>query len=178
MNMKVCLALLIVFAAHPAARAGIFGEGFSSAEPGTPSAVYYRAFTIYTRQEACEKSIRPVELRISPDPIYMKIGDRVHHSGLNGRPSDLVIQAYDAQGSFLPSLPIVVDVIGKDHVTDSRSDWDYFEAVAEGEDELRASWACATSGGQPVEARVRILVTAEGASEVSGDDTEVERDSE
>ena len=158
MNAKVCLALL-VSTAPCVASAGVFGEGYSSAEPGSASVVHFRVFTIYTRQEACDESPQPVELRISPDPIQIQVGGRVRHTGQNGRPSDLVIEAYDSQGSFLPSVPITVDVVPRDNVTLSRSDWDYFEAVGMGADELRATWACVAPDGQSVEARVRIQVT-------------------
>ena len=152
---------LLVCAAQSALSAGIFGEGYSSAEVGTPSPIYFRAFTIYTGQEACEHSLRPVEFKILPNPLRLTIGDRVHHTGLDGRPSDLVIEAYDAEGAFLPSVPVTVAVISKDNVTDSRSNWDYMEAVRDGQDELRVVWACTAADGRTVETRIPILVTSE-----------------
>lgn len=174
-NAKVGLALLVL-AAQPAASAGRFAEGYSSAEPGAPSEVYHRAFTIYSLKEACGESLRPGTFRISPDPIHMRVGDRVHHSSPQGRPSDLVIEAFDAQGGFLPSLPIIVDVTGRDGVVASRSDWEYFEAARAGEDELRVTWACATQDGEPGEASVRILITSGRASKDGGGDVAIRRD--
>ena len=154
---------VLLLAVPPAAIAGIFGEGYSSAKPGAPSAVYFRAFTIYTGQEACEKSPVPVELRIFPNPLQMSVGDRIHRSNVDEHPSELVIEAYDKDGAFLPAVPVVVNTIDAQNVVGARSDWDYFEAIREGEAELVVGWACAAPDGEPVEARIRILITSGNA---------------
>ena len=159
--MRATVYVAVLFLATPVAVAGeTFGEGYSSTEPGGPSAIYFRAFTIYKGKEACEKSPLPVEFRIFPNPLRMKVGDRIHRSNVHDNPSELVIEAYDKDGVFLPAVPIVVDTIDAQHVTGSRSDWDYFEAIREGEAELVVGWACATPDGVPVEKRLRILVTS------------------
>lgn len=141
--------------------AGQFGEGYSSAEPGAPSDLHYRAFTIYTAQEACAQSAMPSEFRVRPDPLRLAIGDRIHRSNVNRHPSELVIEAYGPRGEFLPSVPIIVSTMDLQNVTRTRSDWDYFEAAAEGEDELVVAWACGTPDGAPVQTRVRLIVSAE-----------------
>jgi hypothetical protein len=142
-----------------AAAGGIFGQGYSSAQPGDPAAIYFRAFTIYAGQEACEQSPVPAEFRILPDPLQLKVGDRIHRTNFDEHTSELVIEAYDKDGLFLPAVPIHVDLVDVQSVVESRSDWDYFEAVRAGEDELVVSWACAAPDGSPLEERVRILVT-------------------
>jgi hypothetical protein len=140
------------------ALAGIFGEGFSSSVLGGPSDIRYRAFTIYTAQEACAESKLPAVLRVRPNPLEMTIGDRIHRTNVERNPSELIIEAYGEHGEFLPGVPIIVSTVDVQNVTASRSDWDYLEAVREGEDELVVGWACKTSDGVPLEARVRIVV--------------------
>jgi len=158
--MKAAKYLAILLLSMPAAvAADIFGEGYSSSEPGGPSAIFFRAFTLYTGQEVCDRSPLPAELKIFPNPLRMKVGDRIHRSNVDEHPSELVIEAFDKDGAFLSGVPIIVNTVGVQNVIETRSDWDYFEAIQEGEDELVVSWACATAGGVPVEGRVRIVVT-------------------
>jgi len=164
---RATVYLIVLFLGTPrAADAGTFGEGYSSVEPGGPSSISFRAFTIITGREACEKSPRPAELRIFPNPLRMRVGDRIHRSNVDEHPSELVIEAYDDRGAFLPAVPIAVSTIDAQRVTGSRSDWDYFEALGEGEAELVVFWPCTTPGGPNVEARVRILVTASNAEAI------------
>ncbi len=164
--MRATVYLAVLLGVPLAATAGIFGEGYSSAEPGAPSAIHFRAFTIYTGAEACRGSPVPVELRVLPSPLRMSVGDRIHRSNVDRHPSELVIEAYDKDGAFLPAVPIVVATVEVQNVVGSRSDWDYFEALREGEDELVVGWACSAANGTPVEARVRILVTSSNANAV------------
>jgi hypothetical protein len=79
--------------------------------------------------------------------------------------AELLADLHD--GLFLPSVPIVVNLIDVESVVVSRSDWDYFEAIRAGEDELAVGWACPGPGGSPVEARIGILVTR-GNADVLG----------
>lgn len=143
------------------ALAGHFGEGYSSAEKGAPSDIYYRAFTIYTQQEACAISARPAELRVFPSPLILKVGDRIHRTNVEMNPGDLIVEAYAEDGEFLPAVPIIVYTIDRQNVVSARSDWDYLEAMREGEDELVVAWACGSADGPPLEARVRLVVTAD-----------------
>jgi hypothetical protein len=142
-----------------AAASEIFGEGYSSARPGGPAAIYFRAFTIYTAQEACAKSPVPAEFRILPDPLELNVGDRIHRTNGHEHASELVIEAYDQDGTFLPSIPIIVNLIDVQKVVASRSDWDYLEAIRAGEDELTVHWACPAPDDSSVEKRIRIFVT-------------------
>jgi hypothetical protein len=142
------------------ALAGIFGEGFSSSLLGGPPAIRYRAFTIYTAQEACAESALPAEFRVRPNPLRMRLGDRVHRTNVERNPSELIIEAYGEDGEFLPAVPIIVSTVDVQNVTVSRSDWDYFEAVRDGEDELVIAWACRTPNGVQLEARVSIIVAS------------------
>ena len=81
--------------------------------------------------------------------------------------SELIIEAYRDDGKFLPAVPIIVTTVDVQNVMTTRSDWDYLEAIREGEDELVISWACRTPDGVPLEARVRIVV---GSSNISPTD--------
>lgn len=139
--------------------AGVFGEGYSSSAPGTPASISYRIFTIYTRQEVCEESATPSELRILPNPILLKIGDRIHRSNTDSQVSELVVEAYGPSGEFIPAVPIIVSTVDVQNVTSTRADLDYLEAVKPGEDDLEVSWACPEPTGRGVAAQVRIIVS-------------------
>lgn len=154
---------LLCFAGHTSASGGIFGEGYSSSLPGGPSALSFRAFTIYTAEEACETSSIPAKLKIFPNPIQMGVGDRIHRSNVKQRPSELVVEAYDEHGVFLPAVPINVSILDTNNVITSRSDWDYFEATKEGEAEVFVSWACSTADSSTAEAHAQIYVSTSRA---------------
>ena len=139
---------------------GHFGEGYSSSVPGGPADIRYRAFTLYTAQEACARSPHPDRLQVRPEPLIFKVGDRLHRSNVENRVSELIIEAYGADGEFLSAVPILVSTSDRQNVTAARSDWDYLEAVREGEDELVVAWACPTPDGLPLEKRVRLIVHA------------------
>lgn len=139
---------------------GHFGEGYSSSVPGGPADLRYRAFTIYTAQDACARSPHPDRLQVRPEPLVLKVGDRLHRSNVEHRVSELIIEAYGADGEFLSAVPIIVSTSDRQNVTMARSDWDYLEAVREGEDELVVAWACPTPDGLPLEKRVRLSVRA------------------
>ncbi|MDT8398599.1 MAG: hypothetical protein RQ899_08300 [Pseudomonadales bacterium] len=161
-NYLVCVIVLLLLPVS--GFAGIFGEGYSSAVPGESANISFRAFTIHTRQEACEQSAFPSELRIFPSPLILNIGDRIYRSNASSQASGLVVEAYGPRGEFLPEVPIIVSTVDVQNVTSSRSDRDYLEAVQEGEDDLLVSWACASPDGQQLEARVRIIVTSDPRS--------------
>lgn len=160
------IVAVLLLALPSAAAGGVFGEGYSSAVPGGPAAIHFRAFTIYTGQEACAKSPVPAELRIVPNPLQLNVGDRIHRSNGHEHVSELVVEAYDRDGVFLPSVPIIVNLIDVQSVVASRSDWDYFEAIRAGEDELVVYWACPAPDTSSVEKRIRIVVTSESAEGV------------
>ena len=156
--MKVAINLTGLGCLLPCAcLAGVFGEGFSSAVQGGPSDISLRAFTIYTLQEACEESAVPAELRIQPDPLALKVGDRIHRANVDPDQSELIIEA----GEFLPAVPVVVSIIDLVGVTQSRSDWSYFEAIRVGEDVIVVAWPCTQPGEPWLEARVRLVVASE-----------------
>ena len=155
----VYLALLLVPSGLWAS-GGIFAEGYSSPAPGAPSQISFRAFTIYTWQDACAKSGTPSELKVMPNPITLNVGDRIHRTNVSEQRSEIIVEAYGARGLFLPAVPIIVSTVDPNGVLANRSDWDYFEAVGEGEAELVVGWACQQSGGAPLQASVRIIVTS------------------
>ena len=137
--IALCHSLLLSLALYTSSAAGFtFAEGTSSAELGVPAQIFYRAYTIYTLQEACDRSAVPASLSVRLTHRKVSVGTRVHRdSG-----SELIVEAYDEGGKFLPSVPIVVAVLADPGVIGSRSDWDYFEALTPGEAEVRVSWIC------------------------------------
>lgn len=143
--------------------AGDFGEGYSSMIPNGPSDIRIRAFTIYSNQEACDLSAVVAEFRVYPNPLILNIGERIHRTNDNTQTSELVIEAYGTNGEFLPSVPVRLSTMDIQQVTATRSDWDYLEAVREGEDDLIVQWACATSNGVHPLAKVRIIVNSENS---------------
>lgn len=133
-------------------------------KPGAPAEIQFRAFTIYTGAEECKKSRQPAELRVHPDLLRLKVGDRVHRTNVNRHKSELVIEAYSEDGEFLSAIPIFVSTIDNSNVTRSRSDWDYLEAIKAGEADLVVGWACSSPGGKPVRTHVHVIVTNQNES--------------
>jgi hypothetical protein len=134
-----CKLLLLTLALYAGTAAGFtFAEGTSSSEPGAPAQVFYRAFTIYASQEACAQSPIPRSLSVRLTHAQLTVGTRVHRDSA----SELIVEAYDETGKFLPSVPIVVSVLADNSVIGSRGDWDYFEALGPGEAEVRVAWLC------------------------------------
>jgi len=142
------------------AYASIFGEGFTSEAPGSPSDIRLRVFTIYTREESCERSPVVDHFKIIPSPLYLEIGDRIHRTNVNEWSSEIVVEAYDENDRFLPSVPIFVSLIDEDGIATLRSDWDYFEATHEGEAILTITWACPNQDNEPIEANSPIVVVS------------------
>jgi len=160
--MKVAINLTSIGCLLPfACMAGQFGEGFSSMVPGGQSDISFRAFTIYTLQEACEKSAVPAELRVLPNPLVLKVGDRIHRSNASPSQGELIIEAYGEDGEFIPAVPVIVSTMDVQGVTAARSDWDYFEAIRTGEDDIVVAWPCTQPDEPWLEARARLLVVSD-----------------
>ena len=138
--------------------AGAFGEGFSSKQPGAPSDIGARAFTIYTLQEACEESAIPAEIRVLPEPLVLKVGERLHRSNTSPAQSELIIEAYGEDGEFLPAVPVIVSTLDMQNVTESKSNWNYLEATRTGEDSIVVAWPCTPPGEPWLESRARLVV--------------------
>lgn len=137
MTRAQCTVALSLLLCAPAS-AFTFAEGYSSAAKGASARLYYRSFTIYTGEDACAHSAVPASFTIHADPLDLRVGGRIHRNG----ESELVIEAYDAEGTFLPSVPVVVNVVADSNVIESRADQDYFEALAAGEGQVTVSWFC------------------------------------
>ena len=161
-RMKAAINLTSIGCLLPfACLAGEFGEGFSSMVPGGHSDISFRAFTIYTLQEACEKSAVPAELRVLPNPLVLKVGDRIHRSNASPSQGELIIEAYGEDGEFIPAVPVIVSTMDVQGVTAARSDWDYFEAIRTGEDDIVVAWPCTQPDEPWLEARARLLVVSD-----------------
>ncbi len=75
------------------------GEGYSSSSPGAHISAGQRAFTIYTHREACEKADYPAAIVVAP--IELTVGDSF-------RLTDPVVEAFDAEGNFIPNVPLEI----------------------------------------------------------------------
>lgn len=158
-HLRTIALILLVLLIPSFATAEIFGEGFSSATPNTSADIRFRAFTIYSLESACVGSIAVEKLSIMPNPLFLTVGDRIYRSNVNALTSEIIIEAFGKNGEFLPSVPLIISINDDQNAIISRSDWDYFEAIREGEARLITSWACASQNVQEVEASARIIVT-------------------
>ena len=128
-------------------------EGYSSTEPSKPANIYSRTFTIYTLQEACAESPPVAEIKLRLPGTTIQVGDRIHTNHPDDSVvSDLIIEAFDKEGTFLPGVPVSVGAgsIGRTLSFDPGiiyrdSSMDYWEARKPGEFEIGTSWLCATS---------------------------------
>jgi hypothetical protein len=147
--LSIALTALTYTALSAPANAFTFAEGYSSATPGEPALLYYRAFTLDENLEGCGTLSRPTALRIRMPSTRLKVGDRIHR--LNANPAtrlDLVIEARDGLGALVPGVPIVVEVTlqkaegSSEEPVVSKADQDYLEAVAPGSFTLSAMTYC------------------------------------
>ena len=131
---------------------GVFGqEGYSSAEPGVPANIYSRAFTLMIHQQVCEDSpdVARISLKLFRD--VMVVGERIRTNRADDSVvSDLVIEAFDASGNFLPAVPVYSSVSSAGRTRDfdpgvvyRDGSMDYWELRKAGEIEVSAYWACA-----------------------------------
>lgn len=141
-------------------------EGYSSAEPSSAANIYSRTFTIYTHKDACDKSPVVSEIRIKYPKEIIEVGNRIHaNSPDDSIVSDFIIKAFNAEGNFLPSVPIYVDV----NLQDSTLDFDpgiiyrdatmnYWEARKPGMFVIRARWACPSYAQSDIQDTITIEV--------------------
>lgn len=148
---RTTIALLCLLSAMGTAPASAFtfAEGYSSATPGEPALLYYRAFTLDENLEGCGTLSRPTALRIRMAATKLKVGDRIHR--LNANPAtrlDLVIEARNGLGALVPGVPIVVDIVPQKaegstvEPVISQADQDFLEAVAPGAFTLQVMTYC------------------------------------
>jgi hypothetical protein len=133
-------ALVILVLTPLGAIAWSFAEGYTSATVDAVAPTGYRAFTTITGPEACDISPEPGGFRIKPDTIELKVGDRLYRD-------KLVIEAYSRNGEFLPTVPIVIDIVDTDEVLAGRSEWNYAKATKPGSATLLISWLCGSVRG-------------------------------
>lgn len=141
-------------------------EGFSSIERSEPANIYYRAFTIDTRQEACTKSADVAEIKLYLQRTTISVGDRVHtNTPDDSVVSDFIIEAFDEAGNFLSGVPVSVEAesVGRTASFDPEivyrdASMEYWEARKPGEFEVRARWLCASSSEADVSDTVIVHV--------------------
>lgn len=147
--LRCLLSALSLATLSAPATAFTFAEGYSSATPGEPALLYYRAFTLTEGREACDSGSKATALRLRLPSTTLKVGDRIHRMNTNpATRMDLIIEARDGLGALVPGVPIVVDVIpenadgtDKEPVT-TRGDLDYLEATAPGKFTIQAQIYC------------------------------------
>lgn len=143
LNKSILLILFLPVAAF-------CDEGYSSATLSSFANVYSRAFTIYTHVEACGKAPEVSEIEINYPKEIIKVGDRIQaNSSDDSIVSDFIINAFDEDGNFLPSVPIFVYVNLPVSTLDSGpeviyrdSSINYWEARKTGEFSIEVVWAC------------------------------------
>ncbi len=153
------LLAILALVLWPASHAAIFAEGYSSAVQSTAADIRFRAFTLYSREAACNVAPAIAEIKVLPDPIRLQVGERIHRSNVTNIVTELIVEAYNSDGEFVPGVPIIVELLDNNGVTATRSDWNYLEAQQAGVAELLVRPACLSSA-ETGHARVQILVTA------------------
>lgn len=136
-------------------------EAYTADAQGLPVALHSRLFSLGVMPEICDKS--PVPSKFVPrDPIRLRVGQHIERIGQvsENRQDEIVVDAYDENGSFLPHVPIRVTVTDPQGIIGYRSDGDYVEAVAPGEASFDVTWACESDRESRVQSRIRVLVTA------------------
>jgi hypothetical protein len=135
-------------------------EAYTADVQGLPVALHSRLFSLGVMPEICNKS--PVPSKFVPrDPIRLRVGQHIERIGQvpENRQDDIVVDAYDAKGTFLPHVPIRVTVTDPQGIIGYRPVGDYVEAVAAGEASFEVTWACGSDDGPRVQSRIRVIVT-------------------
>lgn len=167
-----CLKLIFfifILAVLPAT--GLGAEGYSSSALSIPAKIYYRAFTLYTGKEACDKPPEVKTIRITVLSTTMYVGDRLYLSlAVDSVDSDFIIEAFDVVGNFVPSVPVHVEAYSVGRTIDydpgiiyKDGSMDYWEAIKPGEFAVFVRWACPKPVGTGVwdEVVVRVLESNE-----------------
>jgi len=141
-------------------------EGFSSSNLATPANVYYRAFTIYSLESACEKSpeVSSIKLHVPNGTLY--VGERLHaNTPDDSVVSDFIIEAFDREGNFVANVPVQVSVYSVDRTSTfdpgivyRDASMDYWEARKPGEFAVFVRWSCAESASDSVTDEVIVKV--------------------
>jgi hypothetical protein len=77
------------------------------------------------------------------DRPSLLIGERIRRTSA----SELIVEAYDQDGHFLPRIPILVNVDAPLDVVRTRADWDYLEAKGVGKVKVTGTWLCGNVNG-------------------------------
>ncbi len=147
-------------------KSALGAEGYSSPSLGSPAKLSYRAFTIYTGQEACEKTPEVASLRIRLNRQMLRVGDKLQAYYLNdAEESDLIIEAFDLAGNFIPSVPISAEAfsIGRTANYDPgiiymNSSMNFWEARKPGHFAVTTRWYCGAPGSDGIRDEVIIEV--------------------
>jgi hypothetical protein len=148
------------------APAAVCEEGHSSAQPSAPATIHSRAFTIHTLQDACDDSPTVSSLVLTLRSTRIHVGDRINTNTVdNASVSDLIIEAFDADGNFVPSVPVYVGATsqGKTQEYDpgivyKDASMDYWEARLPGKFDIEAGWLCVSDTQQAVRDKVTVEV--------------------
>lgn len=144
-----------------------FAQGYSSASLGDPAKIYYRAFTLHNLEPACSKTAPVSNLVVSHPKTRFTVGDRIYRNDPNSlKETEMVIEAFDETGNFVPSVPIDVQLIARDvtgaynsTVFHGYSDMNYTEAVMPGEFDIIVSWACSQhKNADSVTGKLKLLI--------------------
>lgn len=111
-------------------------EGFSAEERSSLASLENRIFTAESALEACANSSIPASLKISLVNDSLVIGDKLNFE-------DILVEAFDESGDFLPSVPVIVSTLSQDGMLSAHPDWEYVEVFSYGFATLMVSTYCA-----------------------------------
>jgi len=116
---------VIIYVYMTSINAGVIAEAASSRKPNEVIQAGYRMYTIYTGQDACNKSPKARKLEVVPVSVDLNVGDKWH-------PRLLVVHAYDYEGSFIPESPLLISIEERNDLVDTRGSEGYVKAIAAG----------------------------------------------
>lgn len=100
-------------------------EGFSAEERSSLASLRNRFFTAESALEACDDSSIPASLEISLVNASLVIGDKLNFE-------DILVEAFDENGDFLPAAPVIVSALAQDGMLSAHPDWEYVEVSSYG----------------------------------------------
>ena len=113
----------------------VMAEGFSAEEQGFPALLGNGIFSSDSGQEACANSLIPASIEVSLVNPNLVIGERLYFE-------DIIIEAFNEDGEFLPFLPVIIAAISQDGMLAFQPNWEYVQVSSFGYATLMASFYC------------------------------------
>ncbi|MEQ8955277.1 MAG: hypothetical protein RL120_14190 [Gammaproteobacteria bacterium] len=110
-------------------------EGYSSSEEGAQANLAPRMFTAVTAEQVCATSPVPDDLVVELFNPNLQPDDRLYFT-------DIIVSAYDANGVFIPEVPVTLIVMSETGVLSMDPAWDFIEVSTAGSAHLSAMLLC------------------------------------